>query len=265
MVAALLMAALTASLMLSVPAAHAQQTPAVETAPASPAPVESPESPALPAAEQVDAPLPPPDAESEADAGEARAQALTHYAIARQLLQAGRLPQAIAEYRKAAELDPASLTVKMELASALLAAGERADSQKLYEQIVQQHQQAVEAHFQLARMALGQRDADAARKHFEQILLLDEKDRPGNRFYPLALYYLALSADEKKDHAASVDYFHQLVLWLGKADDSFKHDREIGRLLQILPQLVAKTAQLHLLQKQPEQAISVVQIGRAHV
>ncbi len=248
------------------------EAPAVEAAPAAgeDVPADSKDSPAVDGAEDAAADESAGagdaatgaegqgDSEPEEDEADAAVQALTHYGIAREHLQGGRLREAIAAYKKAAQFDPKSLTIKMELAAAQLAVGDRGAAKSTYEDIIAQHDGAAEAHFQLARMALGVRDQATAGGHFEKVLKAAEDDKQGNRFYPLALYYLALTSDERGQSEKSAEYFHRLVDWLSNSDESFKRDREVGRLLQILPQLVAKTAQVYLLQGQAEKAVAVV-------
>jgi len=208
---------------------------------------ESPAPPAAPADEPAVAPADAPDAPGEAAAPQAKPidpQSFYHYALARDHEKAGRIDEAIAEYRKAAELDPTSTLILRDLASACLQKNDTAAAVEALQKAVEIDPSDVESLYRLARLAEQKDDLEEAEARYEQCL--DAQGEAGrSRFRALALYRHARMLDTRRRFGEAAELFERLAEWLAEAPDDLRRDREVRQLIEQEQAILAKAIQLY--------------------
>ncbi len=184
----------------------------------------------------------------------AGSQSFYHYGLATEALKASRLSEAIAEYKKAAELDPQSSLIQRELASAYLAAHEPLEAVAAYRRAVTLDPKDVESLYNLGRAAVGDKDYPAALGYFQKVL--EQSSEPSSdRLCGLALYQIAALYDAQDRTRDAAQAFERLVQWLGAAPARTLEQADVAWLASSRQSLVAKTVQLYLRDKQPERAV----------
>jgi tetratricopeptide (TPR) repeat protein len=194
-------------------------------------------------------------AQSAAPARAADPQSFYHYALAAEALKAGRLSEAIAEYKKAAELDPTSPRLQRDLAAAYLAAHQPQEAVAAYRRALAIDPKDCDALYNLGRAAAAEKDYDAALGYFRQILEL-AGEPAANQLYGLALYQIAAVYDTQDRAHDAAQAFERLVQWLAAAPPSTLAQPDLAGLASVRQTLVAKTVQLYLRDKQPDQAVA---------
>lgn len=182
-------------------------------------------------------------------------QSFYHHGLATEALKAGRLNEAIAEFKKAAELDPASPRLQRELAEAYLTAHEPKEAIAAYRQALVLDPKDGESLFKLGQAAVGEKDYPAALGYFRKVLNLSA-DPASDRLYGLALYQIAALYDLQDMSRDAAQSFERLVQWLAAAPPSTLELPDMAWLASVRPTMAAKTVQLYLRDKQPDRAVA---------
>lgn len=98
---------------------------------------------------------------------------VAHQALGRMLASQGDLDAALAEYRKATELDPAAAELKVDFGLLLEQKGEGAAAGRLFREALAKKEDLATAHFGLARLALGEGKAEPALASLSRVLALE--------------------------------------------------------------------------------------------
>ena len=231
------------------------------------APAPEPSPPAnAPAQEKPKADQPSPDQPAgtaqpaEQKAPPARAvdpQSFYHYSLAHELQQAGRLDDAIAEYKKAAELDPTSAIILRDLAAVYLQKGDVGEARAAYRKAVEIDPKDVKSLYNLARLAQRAGELKEAEDYFRKGLAAAEA-LPAEPVCGMVLYQYALMMEKQRRNLEAADMFARVVKWLKDAPQEAKRDLEIAQLKALEPKLVEKAAQLYFNEKQPEKAVRFI-------
>lgn len=98
---------------------------------------------------------------------------IAHQALGKALAGKGDLAGALAEYRQATRLDPTAAELKVDLGLLLEQNGERAEAGRLFREALAKNPALAAAHFGLARLALAEGQADPALASLAQVLQLE--------------------------------------------------------------------------------------------
>ncbi|NLX60379.1 MAG: tetratricopeptide repeat protein [Phycisphaerae bacterium] len=256
-------AAVLAALWLAGMTARADSAPAAES-PAAESPDAQPAAPTTGAgqnnAEPPAAEKPPEPAAPRPDVSdEDKAQAVYHYALAREHIAAERFDEAIRELEEAARLDPGSSLILRELADVYQQKGNAAKSQELYAQVLAADPDDTEALYGLGRHHLNQNDYDKATDCFRQVIE-KSKDAASDRFVGLSLYLLGRIHASRKNMAEEAAAYDRLARWLDKSPAAMQRDAELARMVdpQFLHVLVGRTVQLYMRVKEPAKAVALL-------
>lgn len=98
---------------------------------------------------------------------------IAHQALGKALAGQGDLPGAIAEYQKATELDPNAAELKVDLGLLLEQKGDTQAAGKLFREALAKNENLAAAHFGLARQALAAGQADPALAALARVLQIE--------------------------------------------------------------------------------------------
>lgn len=210
-------------------------------------------------APETDAPDTPDNAgdKTPPDAKPIDPQSFYHYALARDHQKAGRIDEAIAEYKKAAELDPSSTLVLRDLASAYLQKRDIAAAREALQKAVEIDPSDVEGYYRLARLAEQTGDLEEAEASYQKGLEVQGDGRQ-SRFHALALYRYARMLDTRRRYGEAAEIFERLAQWLAEAPEPLRRDREVGQLIEQEKSIIAKAVQLYFRAKEKENAARLI-------
>lgn len=183
--------------------------------------------------------------------------AFYHYALARDHQAAGRFDEAIAEYKRAAELDPTSGQILRDLALAYLQSADLDEAAAAFERAVEVNPGDAESLYRLGRIADTRGQADRAAEFYQRAVAV-EGDQRWNRYVAVAMYRYARMLDARGRDAEAADLFLRLATWLADAPQDAVADREVGRLFQQRQAIAAKAVQLYLRAGMTDKAVEAV-------
>src|SRR5690606_11267362 len=142
-------------------------------------------------------------------------QAYYHFSLAKMHDLAENYPAAVAEFEKALEINPSSVSLRIEFARTLWKMGEIRRAVEEAEKAVQLDPDATDAHFVLGQIYFSHRSQDSMRDNaiakFQKVLELES------------------------DHAEALSYLGQLYFQSGQFDEAAQ---AFGRLRRITPNAV---------------------------
>ncbi|MEL7061712.1 MAG: tetratricopeptide repeat protein, partial [Acidobacteriota bacterium] len=104
----------------------------------------------------------------------------------RRAFDAGDFPAAVEAFRRALEAQPESLGARLNLGSALVAAGEAEEGERELRRVLEERPEHPEVHYNLGRLTAARGEAAAALQHFEVVLATRPDDLDARRFAALA-------------------------------------------------------------------------------
>jgi len=189
-------------------------------------------------------------------------RAYAHYGAGVQLALTGRWRDALAQFRRALELDPTSSRIELKIADCLDHLGRVTEALAAYRRAGNRAPNDFGVQFALGMAFDKRRDAEAAASAFERALAAPNADPETGR-YALAVWRLAGLAARRRDRPRAITYYNRLLGLLAHPKRDYHRYRQVWALVRHREFVLEELGKLHLLAGDIKAAIRRLEEAKA--